>query len=1017
MSNRSPDSIQVLHVDDEPDFADLTATFLEREDDRFAVETATSASDGKEELEQNEFDCVVSDYDMPGQNGIEFLKSVREYYPELPFILFTGKGSEEVASDAISAGVTDYLQKEGGTDQYTVLANRITNAVEHHQAQERVERSEQRLREIVDALPHLLYVVDEEGNYLLANEALATFHDTTVDDIEGSNIAEVLDASAADQFRRHLDEVLEDETTQRVPEVEIADPDGETHIFEPRLQPYEFGDVDEQAVLGIAADVTERKTHERTLERTRERMQLALEHTNSVIFEIDCNTDEVVRHGAYNEFFELSADEVPTWEDHLAQAVHPDDRDQFQQFYQQLVDGERDGGQLEYRTTPEMGDVRWIRDTVSVQNESSGESRQVIGIAREITEYKEREQELKQKERRYQAIFDDPNILVGLIDTDGTVLEINETAMDYVDATREDVTDEPFWETPWFNYSESLQEDVKGWIERAADGEYVEFETDLVQPGGEQYTVEGVFRPVRDEEDDVVSLIISDREITEQKEYERELEQTNALLSTLFDTLPVGVLAEDEQRNVVAVNEQMFELFDLPGSPDEIRGTDCVQLAAKVSDMFADSEAFVDRIDELIAGQEPVYNEELELADGQTYARSYHPIELSEGDGHLWVYRDITARKTRETRLATLNETTPELMAAETRTDVAEIGVEAAADVLGLEASAIHLYDEQDGLVPVAQTDAGYDLIGEPPTFTGEGSIAWRVYEQGEGRAIEDVHDNPEIYNPDSPVRSELILPLGDAGILIASSSAAATFDDEDRVLGEILASNIIAALEQVDRTAEIRAREAELTRQNERLEEFASVVSHDLRNPLQVAEGRLELLKDDCETEQVAPIERALDRMDALIEDILTLAREGDRVSEMEEVGLREVCEGCWQHVETAEATLEITTDKTIRADRSRLQQLIENLVHNAVEHGGDDVTVTVGDLGDGFYVADDGPGIPADERESVFDAGYSTADDGTGFGLSIVKQIVDAHGWNITITESEAGGARFEITGTEHA
>jgi PAS domain S-box-containing protein len=140
--------IRVLHVDDEPDLADLVATYLEDEDDRLVVETAHRASEGMELLDDRVFDCVISDYDMPGMDGIDFLATVREEYLDLPFILFTGKGSEEVASEAIATGVSDYLQKQAGTEQYELLANRVTNAVEQYHAQQEAATL-RRIRDIV----------------------------------------------------------------------------------------------------------------------------------------------------------------------------------------------------------------------------------------------------------------------------------------------------------------------------------------------------------------------------------------------------------------------------------------------------------------------------------------------------------------------------------------------------------------------------------------------------------------------------------------------------------------------------------------------------------------------------------------------------------------------------------------------------------------------------------------------------------------------------------------------------
>jgi len=216
-------------------------------------------------------------------------------------------------------------------------------------------------------------------------------------------------------------------------------------------------------------------------------------------------------------------------------------------------------------------------------------------------------------------------------------------------------------------------------------------------------------------------------------------------------------------------------------------------------------------------------------------------------------------------------------------------------------------------------------------------------------------------------------------------------------------------------REEELARQRSLLEAQNERLDEFASVVSHDLRNPLNVATNSLQLEQKERSSDHLERADRALDRMEALIDDLLTLARESGELGDLQPVDLAVIAEDCWTNVETGEATLVTDVDRMIDADEGRLKQVIENLVRNAIEHGGRHVTVTLGELGDGFYIEDDGPGIPADEHADVFTAGYSTSDAGTGFGLSIVKQVVEAHDWDIHVTDGADGGARFEITGIE--
>jgi GAF domain-containing protein len=239
---------------------------------------------------------------------------------------------------------------------------------------------------------------------------------------------------------------------------------------------------------------------------------------------------------------------------------------------------------------------------------------------------------------------------------------------------------------------------------------------------------------------------------------------------------------------------------------------------------------------------------------------------------------------------------------------------------------------------------------------------------------------------------------------------------------------NLLA--EYLSKELEHRERERGLERQAARLDRFAAVVTHDLRAPLSVAEGRLDLAasrldEDDEALAGVRDAQDALDRMDELVTELRALAREGEVVSEPEPVEFAEAAQHAASTALPPEATLHVDDDagEVLHADPERLRTVFENLFTNAVQHGGEGVTVTVtsvdpqsGGGAAGFSVVDDGPGFGESDPEVVFGEGYTTRDDATGYGLSIVEAIVEAHGWTIAAsTDSATGGARFDVRGVE--
>lgn len=207
---------------------------------------------------------------------------------------------------------------------------------------------------------------------------------------------------------------------------------------------------------------------------------------------------------------------------------------------------------------------------------------------------------------------------------------------------------------------------------------------------------------------------------------------------------------------------------------------------------------------------------------------------------------------------------------------------------------------------------------------------------------------------------------------------------------------------------------ERELERQNECLEELIGAVSHDLRNPLNVISGRLQLAREmDDGEEHFDAVERSASRMETLIDDLVTLARKGRPVDETEPLALRPLVETAWENCDTPEATIAVETERRLLADRDRLRRLLEQLLDNAVTHGGDDVVVTVADIADGFHIADDGPGIPEADSDRLLEYGETTDHEASGLGLALSRRVAEAHGWSLRIQESNDGGTRVEITG----
>lgn len=366
--------------------------------------------------------------------------------------------------------------------------------------------------------------------------------------------------------------------------------------------------------------------------------------------------------------------------------------------------------------------------------------------------------------------------------------------------------------------------------------------------------------------------------------------------------------------------------------------------------------------------------------------------------------------------LEQLHQTIHQLHTSESVKNCTQRTVETAISILGFDWCLVVSADEDAGHFEVVATAGETELDeGDRPLEFGDG-IVGEVYDHGESKIVDC--STLERDQLGERIESAITIPVGDWGVFQALGTEPDAFDERDLQLLELLVTPLAATIDRIQTEKALRDRTRTLTRQNERLDQFASVVSHDLRSPLNVAQLSVEGELATRDSKQLTMAHNALERMDEMIHDMLQLARAETSVDEVEPVVLQSVVERAWKTVETSDAMLEITLshDATVKGELSLLRSIFENLFSNAVSHNDPPVTVCVGLLGDeenptGFYVEDDGTGIEPEERSEVFEYGYTTGEGASGLGLSIVRDFVEAHGWTIRLTDGADGGARFEI------
>jgi len=967
--------IQVLFVDDNEPLLEVGSVYIERDAPDFEMTVANSASKALDLLDFKSFDVIISDYQMPVIDGLEFLARVRSMDEQIPFIIFTGKGREEIAIQALNLGATNYVVKGGDPkSQYAELIHIARTAVEHQREKQALSETEEQYGIVFEhANDGILMVEREQRKIQSANPKFCEMIGYTLDELLEFTIADIHPPEEMERIGVAFEMQARDEIriAEKIP---VLKKDGT--IFYADISAKTLEIAGKQYQLGVFRDVTSKFEAETEHSAKDELYRLIAENSSDVIFTLDMNMNRTYLSPSVERLRGYTSEEslAQTWEEVMTKESLEKMIMLFGQGFERIRQGEDFKQPIiaEIEMYRKDGSTVWTEVSASAMYNKEGEPIGVIGLTRDISSRKSSVESLSKSEETFRLFFSNAPVYCYMVDPDGKILSVNMTALLSLGYQEDELVGEDIGSL-YAPYEEQRVNDlVKVWRE---SGDLENEKIDIVTRDGTIRTVILSVSSVTDIMGELTHSIIIQRDISDSNL------ETSKRYKTLFDNANDAIfLMRDDI--FIDCNDKTLEMFGC--TQDQILGQPPYRYSPPHQPDGRDSmEKAMEKINGAIAGTPQFFYWKHSQYDGTLFDAevSLNAIEI---EGEILIQalvRDITKRTQAEN----------DLRESEDRYRV--------------------LYENlPDGVI-------GVDLHTRM-TFCNDKVLEMFGYhneDQVIGRRLDEfLHPDykkaaMEIFT--SSLASGKTKIDGFEGIGLRADGSEIYFHQSSSLVK--VDGKVVGIQSHIRDLSEWRETQEQLKQQREELGKFAHSMAHDLRSNIHVIVGLADLYQEDRKDRHLDDIIGIAGKMDSILSKSVALAEAGIIIGTKEFVNLEKLVREVAKTSIPDEIQLKLGELPIVNCDRAKMLQVIQNLMQNAHEHGeANSITVTsVKETGTySLSIANDGIPIPEDLHNRFFEQGFSTKEKG-GLGLSIIKSIIKAHGWEIILANTNPATIQIKI------